>query len=79
MSQIESVFLFICLINSEDIPKDLLIKYKDNIIVNQFMHELKKFSLITEKLLVNNDNNLMLSIHRNTQEIALAYLSKELN
>ncbi|WPX99664.1 HTH and tetratricopeptide repeat-containing protein (plasmid) [Candidatus Megaera polyxenophila] len=35
------LLLFICLINSEDIPKDLLIKYKDNIIVNQFIHELK--------------------------------------
>ena len=72
------LLLFICLINSEDIPKDLLIKYKDNIIVNQFIHELKKFSLIAEKLLVNSNNNLTLSINRNTQEIALAYLSKEL-
>lgn len=72
------LLLLICLINSEDIPKDLLIKYKDNIIVNQFIHESKKFSLIAEKLLVNSNNNLTLSINRNTQEIALAYLSKEL-
>jgi len=62
------LLLLICLINSEDIPKDLLIKYKDNIIVNQFIHELKKFSLIAEKLLVNSNNNLTLSINRNTQE-----------
>ena len=72
------LLLLISLIDSEDIPKDLLIRYKNDIIVSQFIHELKKFSLITEKSPTNNEYPATLSIHRSTQEITLAYLAKEL-
>ena len=77
-SDFVDLLLFISLIDSEDIPKDLLIRYKGDIIVSQFIHELKKFSLITEKSPINNDYPATLYIHRSTQEITLAYLAKEL-
>jgi len=77
-SDFADLLLFISLLNSEDIPKDLLTMYKDDIIVSQFIHELKKFSLISEKSSINNDHSTMLSVHNSTQEITLAYIMKEL-
>ena len=73
------LLLLLSLIDADDIPKDLLFSYKDVIIVSQFIHELKKFSLITEKSPVNNGHPATLSIHSSTQEIILAYLVQKLS
>jgi len=64
------LLLFISFIDPDDIPKDLLVSYKGDVVVSRFMHELRKFSLINE----NHPNKF--SIHRNTQKIALTYLTK---
>ncbi len=45
-SDFKDLLLFISLIDSENIPKNLLIAYKDDITTSKFIHELKKFSLI---------------------------------
>ncbi len=72
------LLLFISVIDPEDIPKEILVKYKDEIIVSKFIHELKRFSLIHEKPSSKNGSALTLSIHRNTQSTTLSYLTKEL-
>ena len=72
------LLLFISVIDPEDIPKEILVKYKDEIIVSKFIHELKRFSLIHEKPSSKNGSALTLSIHRNTQSATLSYLTKEL-
>jgi len=74
------LLLLISLIDAQDIPKDLLIAYKNEIIVSKLMHELRKFSLITGILpntLVNNDY-VTFSVHRSTQTITLTYLTEVL-
>jgi tetratricopeptide (TPR) repeat protein/DNA-binding CsgD family transcriptional regulator len=72
------LLLFISLINSDDIPKELLVKYKDETVVNKFLHELKRFSLIHDKPLNNKWFSYALSMHRTTQSTALTYLTKKL-
>ena len=70
----KDLLLFISIINSQNIPKELLSRYKDSVIVSKFINELRKCSLITEKSL--NQVDPALSIHRSTQTITLEYLIK---
>ena len=63
----KELLLFICLLDSQDIPRSYLEKYKNQETVQEFMHNLNKYSLITKK-----DNTF--SIHRSTQEIGLKYV-----
>lgn len=73
------LLLLISLLNSQDIPLDLLYQYK-NINLDNFIYHLKKYSLIE-----NNDcyfstcSSSSVSIHRSTQEIILHYLIEVLN
>lgn len=69
------LLFFISLLNSQNIPRELLDKYKHNLIVDNFIFNLKKYSLIT------NESSLpflgqTISLHRSTQNISLAYLLK---
>ena len=74
-SDFKDLLLFISLIDSENIPKNLLIAYKDDITTSKFIHELKKFSLIIEQLPATNTSTATFNIHRTTQQIILAYLN----
>ena len=71
----KELLLFISLLDSQNIPRQLLSKYKNNIIVDQFIHDLKGFSLVIEQ---NTDfehrKMSSLSIHRISQKIILSYL-----
>jgi len=68
--------LLMSLINAEHIPQNLL-KYQHPLsLINNFRHELKKYSLITEELLI--DNIYTFSWHRSTQDIARIYLLQTL-
>lgn len=68
----KELLLFICLLNSQNIPRIYLEKCKDHTVVQDFIHNLRKYSLITEK----NDT---FSIHRSTQEIGLKYILSQLS
>ena len=73
-SDFKDLLLFISMIDSQNIPKDLLSAYKNEVTVNSFIHELKKFSLLTkEKTHVGTEPIPIFSIHRSTQDIILAY------
>jgi tetratricopeptide (TPR) repeat protein len=75
----ESLLLFVGLLDSLNIPRDLLNNYKEDIIVDNFVYNLKKYSLITNESSMSYHSFLTLSIHRSTQEIILAYLVKSLS
>lgn len=70
------LLLLISLLDSQNIPRELLDKYKNSSIVDNFIYHLKKHSLITI-----SPSESSYSIHRSTQAIALSYLEKlfELN
>lgn len=60
--------LAICLLDSQNIPKELMEFYKDKILIEEFIYHLKKYSLIT------NDSLSTLSLHRSTQIHGKAFL-----
>ena len=72
------LFLLISVLDSQNIPLDLLIKCKNTIIVDNFIYHLKKHSLITNEPTSSYHSDAALSIHRSTQAIILAYLTKTL-
>jgi len=72
----EDLLVFTSLLGSRDIPRDLLDMYKSNSVVDSFIYNLKKYSLITEKTSSHLIPNF--SMHRSTQEISLNYLIRVL-
>lgn len=73
----EDILLLIGLLDSQHIPKDLLDKFKSDIIVDNFVYNLKKYSLITPETAPGEGTSY--SIHRSTQKVVLAYLTHILN
>ena len=72
----EDLLLFISLLDSQAIPKGLLDSYKNNTIVDSFIFNLKKYSLLTNGKLSASGTTPSLFIHRTTQVICLNYLIK---
>lgn len=75
--EFEELLLFISLLDSQNIPRDLLEKHKNNAVLDSFIYHLKKHSLITEQ---SPDFHLesIFFIHRSTQKIILYYLVKKI-
>lgn len=69
--------LFISIIDSQKIPRDLLNKYQTDTVVGEFIFNFKKYSLITNY--TQSKSESYFSIHRSTQAIILAYLSQNLH
>lgn len=70
--------LFISLLDSQDIPKELLERFKNPSTINDFLYSLKNHSLIS----IQDSPSFRegtLSLHRSTQDIIFAYLTKFLN
>lgn len=72
------LLLLISLIDSQNIPRDLLNEYKSESIVESFIYHLKKHSLITNESPAF-DKEPAFSIHRSTQEMSLRYLRQALD
>lgn len=70
------LLLFISLLDFQNIPRDLLDKYKTSTVVDNFIYNLKKHSLATSEAIHSSGSTPVFSIHRSTQAIALAYLEK---
>lgn len=75
----KDLLLLISLLDSQDIPKDLLISYKNESVVDSFIHDLKKNSFILDKELTYPKEISIFSIHRSTQQIFSFYLLEVLN
>ncbi|MBN9412958.1 MAG: tetratricopeptide repeat protein [Candidatus Paracaedimonas acanthamoebae] len=78
--EFKELLLFISLLDSQNIPKELLESYKSKTVVEQFLRILKKYSFITNKSsFINKEKLPNFSIHRSVQEISLAYLVNDLD
>lgn len=73
------LLLFMSLLDSQNIPRDLLEAHINGVSVDNFIFNLKKYSLITNQGLPPYPWGTLFSIHRSTQEISLAYLTERLN
>jgi tetratricopeptide (TPR) repeat protein len=73
----KELLLYICLLDSQNIPKELLEACKENTVIEQFIYNLKKYSLIS-KLNLKSNFSTYFSVHRSTQAIILIYLKSNL-
>lgn len=71
-----ALLLLLSLMDSQTIPRDLLDRYKGKLAVDKFIYNLKKYSLIMNPLAPSLSPLSHLSIHRSTQDISLACLTK---
>jgi tetratricopeptide (TPR) repeat protein len=74
----KDLLLFVALLDSQDIPIELLFSLKDHLTVNSFISNLKKNFFITNTSFVTHDSREKLSgfsIHRNAQLVTLVYLT----
>ncbi len=69
----KDLLFIISISNSQNIPKELLSLFKDEVIVDSFLRELKKFSLVTQE--TNENSTSTFSIHRNTQQAIQTYFT----
>ncbi|HQS84548.1 MAG: hypothetical protein B7Y25_06565 [Alphaproteobacteria bacterium 16-39-46] len=76
--EFEELLLFMMLLNSQKIPRDLLNNLKGDVLVSHFIFNLKKYSLLTSEFSDSSISNSEISIHRSTQAIGLAYLLQKL-
>lgn len=77
-SDFRDLLIMISTISPRDIPKKLLASYKGGIILDNFIYELKKFSLITKGPHKAKGLGQVFSIHRSTQDVILAYFINSL-
>lgn len=73
------LFLFVSLLNAHHIPRNLLEKYKNHIIVDNFIYHLKKYSLITHESLPSSTQHATICLHQSTQNASILYLTQQLN
>lgn len=83
-SEFYDMYLLLGILDSQDIPQALLLLYKNEYIVNNFLRELKQNALITNIQYKNDksdkmDNLSLFSIHRSTQANILANAVNSLN
>lgn len=75
-SNFKDLMLFISLLNSQNIPQELLKIYKEDTVVERFIHTLRKNSLINTECSIGGTE--VFSFHRSTHEIIFVYLAKTL-
>lgn len=73
------LLLLVCLLDSQHIPRDLLSAYKGDVIVDNFIYHLKRYGLVTDEGVPSSAFGKTISLHRSTQAIGLAYLTKALD
>lgn len=75
----QDLLLFVSLLDAHKIPRQLLVKFKGNIVVDNFIYHLKKYSLLTNDAADTYPGEPVFSIHQSTRAIILAYLTKKLD
>lgn len=70
--------LLVSLVDSQNIPRDLLETSMNEVSVDDFIFHLKKYSLITDHSSTTYPWGTTFSIHRSTQAISLAHLKERL-
>lgn len=67
----KKLLFLLCMLNPKDILKEYFEGISDSFLLNQFIYDLKKYSII-------NDINKVISIHEVNQDISLSYITKVL-
>ncbi len=76
----KDLLFLICFLDSQNIPFSFLASYKDPALVDQFLRDLKKYSLITSQSGGKNNRKAEeFSLHRSTQLLMKSFLLNQLN
>jgi tetratricopeptide (TPR) repeat protein len=75
----QDLLLLVCLLDSQNTPRSLLEFYKSPAVVDSFIHEVKRYSLVTAESPPSPTHLHTFSIHRSTQAIGLDYFVHQLN
>lgn len=75
----KDLLIFMSSLDSQNIPQELLRKFKESEIVDAFIYHLKKYSFISSEFLFDLQSIPMLSLHRSTQVMIRAYFMKDLS
>ena len=67
------LLLLVSTLNPQNIPKDLLVNFKNETTVNNFLYNMKKYSLISENI---SEHNIFINLYSYTQSIILDYLKQ---
>ncbi|MBN9413621.1 MAG: tetratricopeptide repeat protein [Candidatus Paracaedimonas acanthamoebae] len=70
----KDLLLMLGLLNSQNIPLDLLKNFKNEVVVNNFIHHLKKYSFIINYASDTN-SNVSISVHRSMQHLIVPYFT----
>jgi DNA-binding CsgD family transcriptional regulator len=73
------LFLFMCLLDSQNIPIELLQRYKNTSVVEDFIYNMKKYSLIIDTAIFNPNESHTISMHHTVQKLCLVLLRHYLN
>ncbi len=75
----KDLLLFVSLLDPDNITRDLLLKCKKENVVDDFIYNLKKYSLIANKNRGSDNFNSIFMVHRSTQRIILTHFRNTLN
>lgn len=76
-NEFDTLLFTLFLLDSQNVPMELLNTLKNDVLVSDFILNLKKYSLLTSGT-SNHSSSAGLSIHRSTQAIGLYYLQQTL-
>jgi tetratricopeptide (TPR) repeat protein len=74
----EGILFLLSLLDSQNIPREMLDEYQRDVVIDNFIYNLRKHSLITDE----RDSSSLgkrVSLHRSTQDIIRAYFSTTLD
>lgn len=74
--QFKYLFLFISLLDSQNIPRTILDEFMNDVIVDNFLIQLNKYCLISASS--SSEIGTIFSLHRSTQKIIFNYLEENL-
>lgn len=74
----KELLLFISLIDSQNIPRELLDNNKSNVVVDDFIYQINKYSLASNEVASKSLGSLF-SLHRSIQKITLDYFRQRKN
>lgn len=74
----KDLLVFVSLLDSQNFPRSLLNAYTDKLSVDEFIYNIKKYSLITNESSLPSSGQTI-SLHRDTQTITLEYLLSLMN
>ena len=74
----QDLLLLISLLKSQNIPRDLLVEYKGEIVVHNFLRKIKMYSFVLINKAEHKSSYNSFNIHRTVQNISYDFLTKSI-